>query len=217
MMQLKSSNLRGDTTTVPGQLVVAPSDVTLLLAAHRRGEAGALDRLVDLVYDDLRNIARTQLRKRSGRRDLETTALVSETYLRLIEGSGLVGSSRDHFLAVCARAMRFVLIDFARERTAQKRGGPSDAETLEDELIGIEQEGAELETVLALHEALEKLEGTAPRLVQVVECRYFAGLSLEETSTALGTSTRTVERDWRLARAQLLRLLSVGHMPPETD
>jgi len=180
-----------------------------LLQAHQRGETDALDRLVDLVYDDLRRIARSQLRKRSGRRELETTALVSEAYLRLIEGSGLVGTSRDHFLAVCARAMRFVLIDFARERTAQKRGGHAVDETLEDQMVTASTD-AELSTVLALHTALEQLQETAPRLVQVVECRYFAGLSLEESAAALGVSTRTVERDWRLARARLRVALEHG-------
>lgn len=185
------------------------SDATLLLDAHRRGEEGALDRLVDLVYDDLRRIARSQLRKRSGRREFETTALVSEAYLRLVKGSGLVGSNRDHFLAVCARAMRFVLIDFARERSAQKRGGNLIAETLEEGVVSSDSE-VEMSTVLALHAALEELQDSGPRLVQVVECRYFAGLSLEETAAALSVSTRTVERDWRLARAQLLvRLGSV--------
>ena len=186
-----------------------PSDATLLLEAHRRGEEGALDRLVDLVYDDLRRIARSQLRKRSGRREFETTALVSEAYLRLVKGSGLVGSNRDHFLAVCARAMRFVLIDFARERSAQKRGGNLLAETLEEGVVSVDSE-AEMSTVLALHAALEDLQESAPRLVQVVECRYFAGLSLDETAAALSVSTRTVERDWRLARAQLLVRLGAG-------
>lgn len=183
-----------------------PSEATILLEAHRRGEPGALDRLVDLVYDDLRRIARSQLRKRSGRRELETTALVNEAYLRLIEGSGLVGSSRQHFLAVCARAMRFVLIDFARERIAQKRGGGQAEATLEEDLLAPAAE-EELANVLALHDALEEIGSSAPRLVQVVECRYFAGLSLEETAEVLGVSTRTVERDWRLARAHLRRIL----------
>lgn len=186
-----------------------PSEATILLEAHRRGEVGALDRLVDLVYDDLRRIARSQLRKRAGRRELETTALVNEAYLRLIEGSGLVGSSRQHFLAVCARAMRFVLIDFARERIAQKRGGGQADATLEEDLLA-PAAAEELANVLALHDALEEMGDSAPRLVQVVECRYFAGLSLEETAEVLSVSTRTVERDWRLARAQLRRILGDG-------
>lgn len=197
-----ADTVSGDDASTIGE----PSEATILLEAHRRGESGALDRLVDLVYDDLRRIARSQLRRRSGRRELETTALVNEAYLRLIEGSGLVGSSRQHFLAVCARAMRFVLIDFARERIAQKRGGGQADATLEEELLAPEAE-EELANVLALHRALEQIGDSAPRLVQVVECRYFAGLSLEETADVLGVSGRTVERDWRLARAHLRRIL----------
>ncbi|HVS02415.1 MAG TPA: ECF-type sigma factor [Thermoanaerobaculia bacterium] len=177
----------------------SPGEVTRLLQAHQAGDVGALDRLVPLVYDDLRRLARRQL---AGHRrgHLDTTALVHEVYLKLVDQTRIPGESRRHFLAVAARAMRQVVVDFARRRQARKRGGEQVHLTLDAATVAVEEEA---EMLLALDEALRRLGELDPRLIRVVECRFFAGLSEEETAGALALSTRTVQRDWTRARAWL--------------
>jgi RNA polymerase sigma factor (TIGR02999 family) len=184
-----------------------PRDVTELLQAHGRGEAGVFDRLVPLVYDDLRRAARQQLRRRAGLVSLDTTALVHEAYLRLVDQSRAVWQSRGHFLAVSAIAMRQILVDHARARTRQKRGGESPHEALDERTAAVQHEAEQL---LILNDALERLAAEDARLVRVVECRYFAGLSEEETAEALGVSARTVQRDWLKARVWLRRYMGGG-------
>lgn len=175
-------------------------DVTRLLAAADAGDADALDRLLPLVYDELRQVAEAQLRRERPGHTLQPTALVHETYLKLC-GGDLPASSRAHFLALAARAMRQVLVDHARRRGAAKRGGAWSATTLTDGAASIELDPEEL---LALDRALDELE---PRQRQVVECRFFGGMEESEIAEALGVSERTVRRDWVKARAWLYRAL----------
>lgn len=178
--------------------------ITRLLAAHRAGDGDAFDRAVARAYDELRVLARRQLRRAAPGHTLETGALVHEAYLRLGADGGLDLASRGHFFAVMARAMRFVVVDHARERGAQKRGGGVQRVTLEDVAAGA---AGPAELVLAVHQAVEMLDSFAPRLARIVECRYFAGLADEEIAEALGVSARTVQRDWLRARAWLQRTL----------
>ena len=178
--------------------------ITRLLRAHHEGDRDAFDELVPLVYDRLRRIARGQRVRRGRGQTLDTTSLVHEAYVRLVDETGVDWQDRSHFFAVCARAMRRILVDYARERTAQKRGGGRPHLTLEPERMGTEQQA---EHVLAVDRALETLASFNERLARLVECRYFAGLTEQETADALGVSLRTVQRDWTRARAWLLKEL----------
>jgi RNA polymerase sigma factor (TIGR02999 family) len=173
-------------------------EVTRLLRAAREGDGAALERLVPLVYEDLRRLARRQLGHEYGERTLNATALVHESYFKLGERA-MLANDRAHFLAIAARAMRQVLIDHARERKAAKRGGSWERITLTD---GARPEQFDPDRMLALDEALAKLE---PRVRQVVECRFFGGMEEQEIAAALGISQRTVHRDWIKARAWLYR------------
>jgi RNA polymerase sigma factor (TIGR02999 family) len=174
-------------------------EVTRLLRAAREGEPAALERLVPLVYEDLRRVARRQLDRESGERTLNATALVHESYLKL-GGAAMVARDRAHFLAIAARAMRQVLVDAARDRKAAKRGGGLwERTTLTD---GAWVREFRPDGMLALEEALGDLE---PRQRQVVECRFFGGMEEREIAEALGVSERTVHRDWLKARARLYR------------
>jgi RNA polymerase sigma factor (TIGR02999 family) len=180
---------------MPGQ-----GDVTELLLAYRQGDREAFDRLVPMVYDDLRRIARRQLGRGNPDGVLDTTSLVHESYLKLVDGARVDWQDRAHFLGVAARAMRQVVITYARRRGAAKRGGGSHQTTLDEGHISIDSQA---EWLLALDTALLRLGERDARLARVVECRFFAGLSEEETATALGVSLRTAQRDWMKARAWL--------------
>jgi RNA polymerase sigma factor (TIGR02999 family) len=177
-------------------------DVTELLIAHGAGDAHAFDRLVPLVYEDLRRIARVQLRRRSASDTLDTGGLVHEAYLRLVDQSRASWRDRGHFFAVSAMAMRQIVVDHARRRTRLKRGGDRPAVSL-DAADAQEPGIREAEHVLEVDVALKKLAAIDPRLAQVVECRYFAGLTEDETAAALGVSVRTAQREWFKARAWL--------------
>lgn len=179
-------------------------DVTRLLLAWRGGDAGAFEELVPLVYQDLRRLARHQLRRDHQGWTLQTTGLVHEAYLRLVDADKVDWQDRGHFLGVAARAMRQVVIEYARRRSAEKRGGGQRPATLDDRVLAVDEHA---EWLLALDQALERLAAHRERLAQVVECRFFAGLSNEETAEALGTSVRTVKRDWTFARSWLQREL----------
>ncbi|AHG88766.1 RNA polymerase sigma factor [Gemmatirosa kalamazoonensis] len=162
-----------------------------------------LDRLMPAAYDELRRIARRELRRRPDD-TLRTTALVHEAYLKLADADGAVWRDRPHFLAIASVAMRRILVDQARERCAVKRGGGRRAVTLDDDGIAVDEQA---ESLLALDEALTRLAATEPRLAHVVECRFFGGLSEEETAASLGVTARTVRRDWVKARGLLHRAL----------
>jgi RNA polymerase sigma factor (TIGR02999 family) len=167
--------------------------------AHGNGEAGALERLIPLVYSDLRRLARSQ-RRRDPRDSLDSAALVHDAYLRLVDQSRVVWRDRGHFFAVCALAMRQIVVDRARRRLRLKRGGDHVLVPLES---SSEPHGRDAAEILEVDLALKKLADADPRLARVVECRYFAGLSEEETAAALGVSVRTAQREWFKARAWL--------------
>ncbi len=175
-------------------------DITQLLAAARSGERAAMDRVFTIVYRELRALARRQLRRGPPGATLRTTALVHEAYLKLARREGVAPQDRIHFFATAARAMRQVLVDHARERQAQKRGGGAEPLVLDESLVGADGEAHD---VLALDTALRKLGALDERLAQLVDLRFFVGLSEEEAAELLALSVRTVRRDWRRARAFL--------------
>lgn len=184
-----------------GSLQLDIGEVTRLLRAAHEGDSASLERLIPLVYEDLRRLARHQLRHEYGERTLNATALVHESYLKL--GTGAVAArDRAHFLAIASRAMRQVLVDHARDRKAAKRGGGSWERTTLTDGAWVGQFDAD--GMLALDEALGGLEA---RQRQVVECRFFGGMEEQEIAAALGVSERTVHRDWVKARAWLYRYL----------
>jgi RNA polymerase sigma factor (TIGR02999 family) len=187
------------------------SDVSELLHELSQNKPGALDRLIPAVYDELRRIAHGQLLGERSGHTLTTTALVHETYLRLVKIEQVEWQDRAHFYAVAARVMRRVLIDYARARNRDKRGGAPVQVALSETLDAVVQQPDDL---LALEEALGRLEAQNERQGRVVECRCFAGMSVEETAVALGTSPATVKRDWAFARAWLNRELSEGSVGP---
>ena len=173
-----------------------------LLNAAREGDKPALDTLFTLAYEELKRIARTV---RSGQgHTLSTTALLHEAYLKLLPAK-LPATDNVHFKRLIARAMRDVLVDAARRTTAQKRGGGEFAVTLDEEIQSKALKSAEL---LALEDALTELERIDKRRAAVVECRFFGGLDIDDTATALNLSTATVKRDWRVARAWLAQAIS---------
>lgn len=179
-------------------------DVTGLLLELDAGDPNAFETLVTVMYDDLRRLARRHLRVRGGQLTLHTAGLVHEAFLRLADQTRLSWDNRGHFLAVYARVMRNILIDIARQKQAAKRGGGRVQVTLDDTHLQISAQADEL---LALEEALAGLAKLDPRLARVVECRFFAGLTEEETALALGVTDRTVRRDWVKARTLLHRML----------
>lgn len=186
---------------------VERSEITRLLSEWSDGDEAARDRLMSLVYDDLKAIAHRQIQLERTGHTLRTTALVHEAYLRLVETSEVDWHDRAHFFAVASRVMRHVLVDYARARDAEKRGGGAVRVTLATETAAEEQPVLE---ILALEEALSELARRSPRLERVVECRFFGGMTVRETAAALDVSGRTVKRDWRKARAYLYRAVGPG-------
>ena len=180
---------------------MANEGTTALLRRYREGEEGALDRLFPVVYDELRRIAGAQLRRERAPHTLDATALVHEAYLRLAGQAPADPRDRSHFLGIAARAMRQVLVDHARRRAAAKRGGSWERTSITGKGI---PDGMDLDGLLALDEALERLE---ERQRRIVEMRFFGGMTEEETAEALGLSSRTVQRDWLKARAWIYQEL----------
>lgn len=179
-----------------------PGDITILLAELRAGNRSAESRLLPLVYDELRRRARRYLRAERPDHTLQPTALVHEAYLRLAGQNGVDWQNRTHFFAVAAQVMRRILVDHARAHKAEKRGGHEPRIALEEGLAFTEEKSAEL---LALDEALARLAERDPRQARVVELRFFGGLSEDEAAEVLGISTRTLKRDWSVARAWLYK------------
>lgn len=184
-----------------------PISVTALLRAHAAGEEGAFDQLLPLVYEELRKVARRQLRRGGGERPLVTTELVHEAYLKLAAQERLRLEDRQHLLAVSALAMRQVIVGFARARSALKRGAGAAALPLDEEAAAA---GAQAEWLLDLDRALERLRSRDAQLAAIVDCRYFAGMSDQETAEALGLSLRSAQRGWMRARAWLRTELDAG-------
>lgn len=177
-------------------------DITQLLLSWRSGDRSSADQLFARVYDELHAIAHRQLRRRRPGETLSTTALVHEAYLKLVDHSRLEVKDRNHFFALAARAMRQILVDYARRRSAQKRGGGVPTALLDEGRVPVATRAAE---VVAIDDALIRLAALDERLSQVVELRFFGGLSVEEAAEVMGCSDRTIKRDWRKARAYLYR------------
>jgi len=178
-------------------------ELTAALTACRQEEPRSLDRLVELLYPELRRIARWQLRRLRPGQTLDTTSLVNESYVKLVGSDDFV--DRSHFLAASARAMRHILVNAARSRAAQKRGSGDSPEVLDEDQVG--RDPTPIGEILDVAAALDGLRELDERLCQVVECRFFAGMTEDETATALEMSSRTVRRDWLRARAWLKREL----------
>jgi RNA polymerase sigma factor (TIGR02999 family) len=183
----------------------SPQQVTQLLQAWSGGEESALDKLVPLVYAELHRLARRYMAREQPGNTLQVTALVNEAYLKLVDTRQSSWQNRAHFFAVCAQMMRRILVDRARSRRALKRGMGEPALELDEALVVTEWRRADL---VALDDALKDLAAVDPRKGQVVELRFFGGLSVEETAEVLKVSKETVLRDWKLAKAWLMRELS---------
>jgi len=181
-----------------------PDNTTKLLEQIQAGDKDAANKLLPQVYEEFRHLAQFYLRQERPNHTLQPTALVHEAYLKLVDQSRVNWQGRTHFFAVAAQAMRRILVDHARHHLRQKRGGGAQRITL-DEAVALSPKREE--DVVALDEALEKLAALDARQAKVVELRFFAGLSVEEVAQALGVSKRTVEADWTMARAWLLREL----------
>ena len=187
-------------------------EITQLLTAWREGDGTALEKLMPMVYRELRRIAGNFMRRQDRGHTLQATALINEAYLRLVDSKRVNWQSRTHFFAVSAQLMRRVLVDSARQRNSQKRGGDHLRITLDERVDLPLQDNTDL---VALDEALSRLAKLSPRQCQVVELRYFAGLTEEQIAETLKISERTVRRDWNLARTWLYRELQ--NKPVEND
>jgi len=185
----------------------SPKEVTQLLNAWRGGDQAALNSLIPLIHDELHRLARIYMRRERVGHTLQTTALLNEAYLRLVDADQVPFQNRTHFFAISANLMRRILVDFARSRGYQKRGGNIVKVECDEGRIAAPTRGAD---VVALDEALNALAEFDEREAKVVELRFFGGLSEEETAEALGVSLRTVQRDWTLAKAWLLREIRPG-------
>ena len=182
-------------------------DVTVWLRAWSDGDAAALDRLIPVVEAELRRLARVYMSHERKDHTLQPTAVVNEVFLRLVDANGIRWNDRAHFFGICARLMRRVLVDHARSRGYQKRGGGAQRVTLDERALAAPAMDVDL---IALDRALERLAAVDERKVRVIEMRFFGGLSVEETATALDVSTDTVKRDWRIAKLWLLDAIEKG-------
>lgn len=189
-------------------------EITRLVRRWSEGDSDAFDRLIELVYDDLRRIAHHHIELGASGGTVNTTALVHEAYLKLARVEGGAWDNRAQFFAFCSKAMRRILIDYARRRSAAKRGGSRTRVPLTEDAAVID---AEVTRMLSVEEALQELEQRDERMGRIVECRFFGGMSVPDTAEALGTSTRTVEREWARARAYLSHALQdSGLQRPES-
>lgn len=177
-------------------------NITLLLNRWNDGNDNALDELLPIVYSELRRIARNQMRWQASGHTLQTTELIHEAYLKLSKQDEHKWNNREHFFGVAAKAMRHILVDYARKKNREKRGGNQIQVTLDDQSAADSNQSVQ---IIALDEALQKLAETDKRKVEIVEMKYFGGMTFDEISNALDVSTKTIQRDWRFARMWLLR------------
>jgi len=177
-------------------------EITQLLRRASAGDRGAFDVVFSTVYEELHRLARSQRRRWEGNHTLDTTSLIHEAYLKLVDQDRASWNDLSHFLAVAARAMRHILVNYAERQRAAKRGGGQEPLPLEE---GNPLDPQAAEEILALHEALERLEAISERQARVVEARFFGGFTIEDTAALLGTSPATVKRDWALASSWLYR------------
>ena len=187
--------------------VQQPENITVILQDWSRGNRQAADSLIALVYDELRRIAANYLRRERSEHTLQPTALVNEAYLKLIDISNVSWQDRAHFFAVASNVMRQILVDHARARQTEKRGGDAQTIALDEAISFARQPEIDL---LALDDALARLAGLDERQARIVEMRFFGGLSIEETAEVIGASPRTVKRDWAFAKAWLHKQLKNG-------
>jgi RNA polymerase sigma factor (TIGR02999 family) len=183
----------------------SPQQVTQLLVAWGSGDQGARDELMPLVYEELRRLAHQYIRRERPGHTLQTSALLNEAYLRLVDQKNIHWQDRAHFFGIAARLMRQVLVDYARKRGYAKRGGDAHRVPLDEAMIVSGERAAD---VVALDDALKSLAEIDPRQSQIVELRFFGGLSIEETAEVLAVSPGTVMRDWTLAKAWLRRAVT---------
>ena len=188
----------------PGVTSPDGQDITAMLTAWNGGDGHALDRLMQIVYPEVRRVARQYLSRRRPGDSLESAALANDAYLKLVRSGGIQCENRAHFLALCSQIIRRILVDHARRRGSAKRGGEALRVSLDDVVLAAEEYGVEL---LALHRALDELARIDARKGRVVELRYFGGLSIEETAGVLNVSIDTAKRDWRMAKAWLISQL----------
>jgi len=184
----------------------SPKDVTRLLVDWGNGDQAALDELIPLVYDELRRMAGRYMRRESKGHTLQTSALVNEAYLRLVDQKSVQWQNRAHFFGVAAHLMRRILVDHARSRSRAKRGGGAQMVSLAEQAVT----SKEVADVIALDDALKNLAEMDPRKSQIVEMKFFGGLTTEEVAEVLKVTSRTVEREWRKAKAWLNRAISKG-------
>ncbi len=183
---------------------MSDENITKLLQEHTAGNHAVIDKLIPMVYEQMKQMAHNRLRGERSGHTLNTSALVHEAYLQLIDFDRIDWKNRDQFYGIASRVMRNILVDYAVKRNAQKRGGNRKRVTLRDSDVVSSQN---LHDILSVHQALEKLVNFDERQVRVVECRFFGGLTIKETAAALDVSEATVNRDWKMARAWLNREL----------
>lgn len=200
---------------------MAESPITLLLHAARDGDAAATESLFNAVYAELKMLARSNRRRWQGNPTMNTTALIHEVFIKLA-GPAPAFENRVHFYATASRAMRQVLVNYAKRQSASKRGGSALRVTLDDALLSTDASADEL---LNIHQLLTELETSNPRRSRIIECRVFGGMTVEEVASALSISTATVKREWRIGTAELYRALQAGSgaaeggrlIPPATE
>jgi len=183
---------------------MSDENITKLLQEHTAGNHAVIDKLIPMVYEQMKQMAHNRLRGERSGHTLNTSALVHEAYLQLIDFDRIDWKNRDQFYGIASRVMRNILVDYAVKRNTQKRGGNRKRVTLRDSDVVSSQN---LHDILSVHQALEKLVNFDERQVRVVECRFFGGLTIKETAAALDVSEATVNRDWKMARAWLNREL----------
>ena len=182
-----------------------PHDVTQLLIAWSNGDHAAREQLMSVVYEELHRLARRYMRNESPGHTLQTSALVNEAFIRLVDQKNVHWQNRSHFFGIAAQMMRRILVDYARSRNYAKRGGGARQVSLDEGLVASEERSAE---VVAVHEALEELAKIDPRKAQVVELKFFGGLTIDEVAEVVGVSPATVALDWTMAKAWLRREIS---------